>query len=154
MIIHSSDVKLWARQNTWIVWLAFGITMVTMLMIICCGELRRQTPHNFICLSIFTVAESFLLGIVSACYAPEIVLYAVLITLVVCTALTAFSFQTKIDFTVYNGVLFVGLIILMVFGFILMFVNIPVLHTIYSAVGALIFSAVSKLQNCIIKLKI
>lgn len=48
--------------------------------------------------------------------------------------------QTKIDFTVFTGVAFVGLIILMVMGFILMFFRIPFLQIVYAAFGALLFS--------------
>ena len=41
---------------------------------------------------------------------------AVGICTVVCLALTMFAFQTKYDFTMLNGILFVCLIILMIFG--------------------------------------
>jgi FtsH-binding integral membrane protein len=105
--------------------------------------MRRQTPHNYIALMIFTIAESFLLGIISSLYDYEIVLMAVVVTAVVTLALTAFAFQTKVDFTVFNGILFVGLIILMLFGFVLMFWRSPIAHLVYSCLGALLFSAVS-----------
>ncbi len=122
---------------------AFG----TMLVLACCGEMRRQTPHNYIALMIFTIAESFLLGIISSLYQYEIVLTAVVITAVITLALTAFAFQTKIDFTVFNGILFVGLIVLMLFGFVLMFWRSPIAHLVYSCLGALLFSAVSFYWN-------
>ncbi|CAG2105422.1 unnamed protein product, partial [Medioppia subpectinata] len=118
-----------------------GVAMATMLVLACCGEMRRQTPHNYIALMIFTIAESFLLGIISSLYKYEIVLSAVAITAVVCLALTVFAFQTKIDFTVFNGLLFVGVIILMLFGFVLMFWRSSVAQLVYSALGALLFSA-------------
>ena len=123
--------------------LSSAVSFVTMIVLACCGELRRQTPHNYIALMIFTVAESFLLGIVSSLYEWQIVLTAVAITALVCLALTAFAFQTKIDFTVFNGILFIGIIILMLFGFVLMFWRSPIAHLIYSCLGALLFSAVS-----------
>jgi len=123
-----------------------AVSFGTMMVLVCCGEMRRQTPHNYIALMIFTLAESFLLGIVSSLYEYKIVLMAIVITAVVCFALTAFAFQTKIDFTVFNGLLFVGLIILTLFGFILMFWRSSVAHLIYSALGALLFSAVSDHQ--------
>jgi len=134
-------VRQWSHENLWILWLAFGIAFATMLVLACCGELRRQTPHNYIALTIFTFAESFLLGIISSIYPKEIVMMAVGITLIVCLALTAFAFQTKIDFTLFNGLLFVGLIILMIFGFVLMFWRSEVAYLIYSCLGALLFSA-------------
>lgn len=126
--------------------LSSAVAFATMLVLACCGEMRRKTPHNYIALMIFTIAESFLLGIISSVYEYKIVLTAVAITAIVCGALTAFAFQTKIDFTVLNGVLFVGLIILMVFGFVLMFWRSPIAHLIYSCLGALLFSAVRPLS--------
>jgi FtsH-binding integral membrane protein len=134
-------MRQWSHQNLWVLWVAFGVSFATMLVLACCGEMRRQTPHNYIALMIFTIAESFLLGIISSIYEYQIVLAAVAITAIVCIALTAFAFQTKIDFTVFNGILFVGLIILMIFGFVLMFWRSPIAHLVYSALGALLFSA-------------
>ncbi|CAG2106005.1 unnamed protein product, partial [Medioppia subpectinata] len=134
-------MRKWSQENIWVLWLAFGVAMATMLVLACCGEMRRQTPHNYIALMIFTIAESFLLGIISSLYKYEIVLSAVAITAVVCLALTVFAFQTKIDFTVFNGLLFVGVIILMLFGFVLMFWRSSVAQLVYSALGALLFSA-------------
>ena len=58
---------------------------------------------NFIFLGIFTVAQSFVLGVVSSSFATNEVFLAVGITAAVCLALTIFAFQTKIDFTVMGG---------------------------------------------------
>lgn len=65
---------------------------------------------------------------------------AVGITAVVCLALTLFAFQTKWDFTVCNGVLFVAMIIFMIFGFVAIFYNGPVIRLVYASFGALLFS--------------
>lgn len=54
-------------------WVAFGIVIVSMIVMACCGEIRRQTPWNFIFLAIFTLAQSLLLGLVSSIHAPEAV---------------------------------------------------------------------------------
>lgn len=112
-------------------------------MLTCCETFRRKTPHNYIALMVFTFAESFLVGVISSMYQYHIVLTAVVITAVICIALTIFAFQTKIDFTIYNGLLFVLLIVLSLFGLILMFWRHSVAHLIYSCLGALLFSAVS-----------
>lgn len=112
-------------------------------MLTCCEKFRRQTPHNYIALMVFTVAESFLVGVVSSIYSYKIVILAVLITAAICISLTIFAFQTKIDFTVYNGLLFVLLMVLMLFGIIAMFWRDSIVQLIYASLGALLFSAVS-----------
>ena len=140
IFVLNDGSKMWAAQNRGLLFLAFGVGIVSMLTLACCGSVRRKFPHNFICLGIFTLAQSFMLGFVTAFYKTQIVMLAVVMTAVVCIGLTIFAFQTKIDFTVFTGVAFVGLMILMVMGFILMFFKIPFLQTLYAAFGALLFS--------------
>ena len=65
---------------------------------------------------------------------------AIGITAVVCVSLTIFAFQTKIDFTVYTGAAFVGLMILILMGFVMMFVKAPIAHIVYGGFGAILFS--------------
>lgn len=123
-----------------------GITIVTLLVLACCGEVARKTPFNYIALMIFTLAESFLVGTISSVYEYRVVLTAVAITGVICIALTIFAFQTKIDFTIFNGLLFVLCIVLMIFGFVTIFWKAKLVLLIYSCLGALLFSAVSLLS--------
>ncbi|KAF0297440.1 ATP synthase subunit beta, mitochondrial [Amphibalanus amphitrite] len=68
------------------------------------------------------------------------VLMAVGICTVVCLALTMFAFQTKYDFTMLNGILFVCLIVLMVFGLFAMIFPGKVISLVYASLGALLFS--------------
>jgi len=137
----SQETRQWTARNTWLFWLAFATTIVTIIMLSCCETFRRKTPHNYIALMVFTLAESFLVGVISSMYKYQIVLTAVLITAVICLALTVFAFQTKIDFTIYNGLLFVLLIVLMLFGLIAMFWRDSIVQLIYASLGALLFSA-------------
>lgn len=139
MFSLSDGAKKFASANPALLFVSFGVSIVALLVLACCGEVRRKFPMNFVCLSIFTLAEAFMLGVVSAHSKTNVVVLAVLMTAVVCIGITIFSFQTKIDFTVYSGVMFVAVLILMVVGFVLAFVKIPILHLIYAAVGALIF---------------
>lgn len=140
IFVLNDDSKKWAARNSGLLILAFVVSIASMCSLACCGSMRRKFPHNFICLGIFTLAQSFLLGFVTAFYKTDIVMLAIAMTAAVCITLTIFAFQTKIDFTPYVGVAMVGCVILMMMGFILMFFNIPFLRTLYAAFGALLFS--------------
>jgi len=59
-----------------------------MIAMACCEGVRRKTPLNFIFLFLFTVAESFLLGMVAGQYEAYEVLMAVGITAAVALGLT------------------------------------------------------------------
>ena len=110
-----------------------------MIALACCESVRRQMPMNFIFLGLFTLAESFLLGCMSTVYDSDTVLLAVGITAAVCLGLTLFAFQTKWDFTTMGGVLFVGVLILLVMGIFSLIFRTQTLMIIYASLGALIF---------------
>jgi FtsH-binding integral membrane protein len=138
----NEDTKAWAAKpaNSGLILVAFMITMVSLFSLMCCGDMRKKFPHNFICLGIFTMAQSLSLGLITARYQTHIVVMAIAITAVVCVSLTIFAMQTKIDFTIYSGMAFVALIVLTLMGFMLMFIRLPMLQIVYSGVGALLFS--------------
>merc|ERR1712198_207263 len=78
-------------------------------------------------------------------YDGEDVMIALGITALLVIFLTAFAFQTKIDFTLCRGVLACVLFVFVLFGLgiailPLLGVNIEILHLVYSAIGVLIFS--------------
>merc|ERR1719187_1455655 len=81
-----------------------------------------------------------MLGTISTFYQVDDVMLAVGMTAAVTFGLTVFSFQTKIDFTRFGGVLFAALIVLMIAGMCLLFTNLRVADIIYSSCGALLFS--------------
>jgi len=69
---------------------------------------------------------------------------AIGITAALCLGLTLFSFQTKIDFTGLGMYLFAAVWILFLFGILaIVFASNgwPIVHTVYSALVALLFSA-------------
>ncbi|CAB4009850.1 lifeguard 1-like [Paramuricea clavata] len=101
---------------------------------------RRKFPHNIILLGLFTLCEGFLLGAAASTYDADAVLIAAGITTAVVLAITLFSFQTKYDFTMMGGMLFVALIILILFGFLSIFFYSRILQLVYACLGALIFS--------------
>lgn len=158
LFVFHKPTNLWVKQHHELFWVAFGVTIVTMIAMACCESVRRNSPMNFIFLSLFTVAESFLLGCISAVYDPDLVMMAVGITGAVSLGLTIFAFQTKWDFTVMGGefeweeicaiisnssivpgVLFVAAIILLVFGIIAIFVPGKTIKLVYASLGALLF---------------
>ncbi|XP_075979268.1 protein lifeguard 1-like isoform X2 [Anticarsia gemmatalis] len=141
LFLFHAPTRNWAHSNRWLFWVAFAIVFVCLIVMACCHDVRRQAPMNFIFLGIFTVAESFLLGVTSSVYAVDAVLMAVGITAAVCLALTLFAFQTKWDFTVMGGALLCATVVLLIFGIIAIFLPANRIVTlVYASIGALIFS--------------
>ena len=102
-IFTLESVKLYSAQHPEMWILAMVIMFVTLITLACCEGVRRKTPHNFIFLFLFTLAEGFMLGTVTARYRADEVLMAVGVCAAITLALTIFAFQTKIDFTAMGG---------------------------------------------------
>lgn len=58
--------QLWVQRNFWIWIVALVVFIVTMIALACCEGLRRKAPGNFILLGLFTVAQSFMMGVMAA----------------------------------------------------------------------------------------
>merc|ERR1719378_1363363 len=80
------------------------LAFVILIAMACITSLQRKTPWNFIALGAFTVFEGLSVS------------YVALVL-----ALTAFAFQTKIDFTACRGVMFCILMVFLLCGLIMIF---------------------------------
>lgn len=136
----NNNVRIWMRSNLALLIVAFIVAFAVLIAMACVESLRRKTPLNYIMLSIFTLAESYVVACSTARFNPADVLLAVIVTTVVCVGLTIFAFQTKWDFTVMGGMLFVCLLLLMLFGIIAMFFPGRIVMLVYSSMGAILFS--------------
>uniref|UniRef100_A0A8C2UW64 Uncharacterized protein n=1 Tax=Chinchilla lanigera TaxID=34839 RepID=A0A8C2UW64_CHILA len=101
------------------------------IILACCGNIRREVPANYILLGLFSLIHIFW-GCVCVLffessdfsfYSAEEVLWATAATALVTVALTIFALQTKWDFTWLNGVLFVSLCVLILYGILVLFVR-------------------------------
>uniref|UniRef100_A0A668AM97 Protein lifeguard 2 n=1 Tax=Myripristis murdjan TaxID=586833 RepID=A0A668AM97_9TELE len=77
-------------------------------------------------------------------YNTKSVLLCLGITALVCLSVTIFSFQTKIDFTSCQGVLFVLCVVMLLcaitLSIVVPFGYVPWLHAIYAVMGAILFT--------------
>ncbi|XP_028395865.1 protein lifeguard 1-like [Dendronephthya gigantea] len=138
--LYCEPVQNYAEKHVGLFIAAVVMSFVLIIALACCESLRRKFPHNIILLSLFTLCEGFLLGVAASTYEADAVLIAAGITTAVVLAITLFSFQTKYDFTMMGGMLFVALIILILFGFLSIFFYNKIVNLIYACLGALIFS--------------
>lgn len=135
------SVGVFARENSWVMWLAFGVSFIMLITLACVPSVRRKSPHNLIFLGVFTVAEGWLIGAICSTYEVSEVLIAVGVTAAVVFALTVFAMQTKIDFTAWGGALLAVLVVFVLAGFIAAFFpQTRTVKLVYASIGACIFS--------------
>ncbi|EFN88629.1 Glutamate [NMDA] receptor-associated protein 1 [Harpegnathos saltator] len=140
LFVYHTPTQRWVHSHRELFWVCFVVTIVLIICMACCTNVRRKAPMNFIFLFLFTVAEAFLLATAASSYEPDAVMLAVGITAAICLGLTIFAFQTKIDFTGLSTVLFVAVLVLLIFGIIAMIWHGKIMTLVYASLGALIFS--------------
>uniref|UniRef100_A0A8C5P792 Protein lifeguard 2 n=1 Tax=Leptobrachium leishanense TaxID=445787 RepID=A0A8C5P792_9ANUR len=144
LFTFSEPVKDYVQANPGWYWASYVVFFVTYLTLACCSGPRRYFPWNLILLGIFTLSMAYVTGMLSSYYNTKSVILCLGITALVCLSVTLFSFQTKIDITSCQGVLFVLVMVLLFSGLFLVvlipFQYIPWLHGIYAVLGAIVFT--------------
>merc|ERR1712032_1679580 len=107
---------------------SFAASVGVMLVFCCNPKLMRESPTNYLILSIFTLAESVMVGMVCASYTKESVLIALAVTTLVVFTLSLFACQTTYDFTGMGPYLWTAMMVMMGFSFALWIGSMMGLH--------------------------
>ncbi|XP_058082213.1 BI1-like protein [Magnolia sinica] len=125
--------------------LALGVGILPLFLMCPLYYYQQKHPLNFIFLGLFTVCLSLSVGIACANTKGRIVLEALILTSAVLASLTGYTFWASKkgkDFSFLGPILFAGLLVLLLTGFIQIFFPLGSTSVaIYSCLGALIFSA-------------
>ncbi|XP_053297685.1 fas apoptotic inhibitory molecule 2b isoform X2 [Pleuronectes platessa] len=139
-----APVRYYIQTHPGLYMASYMMFLFTYIALSCCGNLRRQFPTNIILLVIFTLSISFMMGFVSSFYNTKSVMLCLGITALVCLSVTIFSFQSKIDVTSCQGVLFslcmVMLLCAIAMSIVIPFGYVPWLHALYAVIGAILFT--------------
>jgi FtsH-binding integral membrane protein len=68
---YHEPTKRYVRQNVGMFYGAMAVMIVCIVCMACCASVRRKAPMNFIFLSVFTLAESWMLGTAAASFKSE-----------------------------------------------------------------------------------
>ncbi|OQV14484.1 putative Protein lifeguard 1 [Hypsibius exemplaris] len=139
LCVLEENIKRFVQANYWIVLIAWAIIFTTVILLTCFRNVARTSPGNYIILSVLTLAMSLAVGTSASLFEAEEVIMAMGITVAMTLALTAFSFQTKYDFTYRHGFLLIGLIGLIFFGMFAGIWHSRVLGVFYGFLGAMVF---------------
>mmetsp|Transcript_55848 Transcript_55848/g.130699 ORF Transcript_55848/g.130699 Transcript_55848/m.130699 type:complete len:240 (-) Transcript_55848:76-795(-) len=129
----------------WLMWLGLALYMAMACVSICCREVMRKFPQNYVVLGALTIGLSLVVGCVSAMYTWQSVLLAAGLTSIVFLGLTIFAWTTDADFTGMGPYLFCFAMALMVFGLTVSIlsmcgVKVSWLIIVYDILGVLLFS--------------
>lgn len=71
LFLYHRPTREWVGRHTELFWIAFAVTIVLIICMACCTNVRRKAPMNFIFLFLFTLAEAFLLSTAASTYRSE-----------------------------------------------------------------------------------
>jgi FtsH-binding integral membrane protein len=147
--------------------IAWCLGLALSIVLVCCSRIRRRWPVNMILLvRLFTICEGIVIGAMSSTkrvyihssvtfgyiivsthqstfvqfLQSEDVIIAVYICMAVCLALTNFAMQTEWDFTNCGRILITGLIVLVIFGIVAVYIPGKVYDFVEASMGAILFS--------------
>ncbi|CAH2099518.1 unnamed protein product [Euphydryas editha] len=130
-------VQAFIHQNDWMVMIAFVLSMITLFALI---AKRRDYPVNLYLLAAFTVVQAYTIGVVVSYYNTFVVLQALGLTFAVVLGLTLYTLNTKRDFSFVGYGLVAGLSVLIIGGFIQLFLQSSAFEVALSFTGAIFFS--------------
>jgi len=135
--LFTPPIKTFVHDNPWMLMIAFVLSFV---LLIALHIKRRETPINLVLLAAFTIVEAYTIGVLVTFYDVSVVIQAFFMTTAVVVGLTAYTFQTKRDFSSWGAALFAGLWILILGGFMRVFVGGEIADTGMAVMGAFLFS--------------
>ena len=128
------------KGNKAIFWSVFAVALALFLCMICFASKIRQHSRSIAALVVFTLAESALLGVITAFYSTYNVLIALCITCVVTFGISLFACQNTFDFASAGTYLYVMFIVVLCFAVLGAVFRSRVLTMMYISLGIFVFS--------------
>lgn len=72
VFVFVPEVSDFSKDHQEIMWIAFAMSMVLLVVLACFGDFRRRWPQNIILLGLFTICESLMLGTIASFYDVKI----------------------------------------------------------------------------------
>ena len=137
--MYINDVRDYILDNIYLFWVGFVSSIIVLICLYC---IQSKYPCNFIMLTIWTLIESYLVGVICGLYvsigAQNTILQAFILTIVAFIGLTIFTLQSKINFTFLRAGLFISLWILICWGIFNIIFG-PQLIFLWSLFGCIVF---------------
>ena len=137
-LVHPSYGKF-IEQNIWLLITAAVVNIVTLYALVCYKSLARSVPLNYLLLSLFTVAEAFMVSAITVKYSPELVFIAACLTAGIVVSLTIYAMTTKTDFTMMGGLLFMMCMTLILASILGWYFKSPAYQLVLSSLAVLLF---------------
>jgi len=135
--IYTPGLKGVVQQWSWMVLVGF---ILSIGLLIAMYVKRHEVPTNYILLALWTICQSYTVGVVASFFDKDIVVEAFLLTGCAVAGLFMYALQSRRDFSSCGAGLFAIMLVLIMGSFIQLFLMSPMLDFILAIAGAIIFS--------------
>ncbi|XP_038045346.1 protein lifeguard 4-like isoform X2 [Patiria miniata] len=118
IFMYTDGVKAYVQKSQGMLVTAYVSSIFLLLALF---VKRRDSPINMILLGLFTFVEAYSVGTIVTFYNKAVVLQAFTLTMVVTLSLTAYTMQSKKDFSSWGAGLYSALLILVLSGLLHIF---------------------------------
>lgn len=129
-------IRSYVQTNDWLLQFAFLLSIIVLIVLYI---KRKDSPANLILLAAFTVIQAYFVGVIITFCDVVIVFQALILTVTVFLGLTAYTFQSKRDFSSLGSGLFAALCCLLVGSLLSCFIASSAMELVLSWAGAVIF---------------
>ncbi|XP_077356048.1 protein lifeguard 4 isoform X1 [Festucalex cinctus] len=136
LFMFSQTIKDFVHASPAVV---LGSALGSLVLLLALAVYRHKHPVNLYLLFVFTLLEAISVATALTFYEYSTVLQALFLTCAVFAGLTAYTFQSKRDFTKLGAALFSFLWILLIASIMRVFFNSDSTELLFAGTGALIF---------------
>ena len=115
--MYVNPVRYYVLNNLYLYYIGLILSIIMIITLHC---IRSKYPCNLVLLTMWTLVESYLIGVICGIYVDiglqDTVLQAFILTIIAFVGLTIFTLQSRIDFTFLKAGLFVSLWVLIFWG--------------------------------------
>ena len=136
----NKKISIFLRHNKELFWVAFGLSIVILLLLTCFKKIARKVPLNFILLFLFTACEAYIVSYSCAISKPRIVFMAASMTAGMTLLLTIYACVTDTDYTQLGAYLFAFAMALLLMGIFYLFTKNKILYIVMCGLGVFLCS--------------
>lgn len=120
--LYTSNAVMVFWYNPGIIYAAIAVYLIIVIVIVCCKNVARRVPINYILLAVLVAAMTILISVIATMYDPKAVLNAFFTAVVTSVAVTAYTLMNKVKMSVIVGSM-IGILFALLTTVILFFIT-------------------------------
>ena len=112
VVVSVDSIKDYMKDNKWIFWVSFALTMMILFSMLWFYQILRISPCNYIILFLFTCFYSGMITSITCLFEPESVLVSAILTLVMFVGLLFVALTTRRSFPIICALVIVSMFLL------------------------------------------